>query len=354
MFYKFKKFTNGTMIIFITSLLLVSSCMKEEKEKTKSMEDLQKEAGIPVKVLKVKKETFDNSITFFAKLSGIKESSVGTNFSEYVKKVNANVGDHVKSGQVIIEFPTDNPQLQYTQAKVALENAEKLYKRMKELLDAGETAQANFDNAQLNLEVSKRNFEAMKQFVRVEAPFSGTIIKLDVKEGEVPPVSNPGMPRPLFTVAQLDVIKATIQANEQEINHIKMGMTAKIKYNAEEFTGRVAMISPALDQRTHAFSVEIHFPNAGRKLKSGVTTEVYLSTYSNPTALSVPRNLLITEGTKKYVFIEKNGIAEKRPILTGVENGVKIEVLEGLTEGDRLINCCKNQLQHGLKVNVVK
>lgn len=353
MSYKFK-FTTNLMMILIAGVLLISSCMKEEKEQSKSMEELQKESGIPVKVMKVKKEVFDNSITFFAKLSGIKESEVGTNFSEYVKKVNVKVGDFVKGGQVIIEFPTDNPQLQYTQAKVALENAEKLYKRMKELLDAGETSQANLDNAQLNLEISKRNFESMKQFVRVEAPFSGTIIKLEVKEGEVPPVSNPGMPRPLFTVAQLDIIKATIQANEQEINYIKMGMPAKIKYNGEEFTGRVAMISPALDPRTHAFSVEIQFSNAGRKLKSGVTTEVYISTYTKQDALSVPRNLLITEGNKKYVYIENGGIAEKRLIVTGVENGTKIEVLEGLTEGDKLINCCKNQLQDGLKVNVVK
>lgn len=345
------------IVLFLTIfpiLLLTTSCMKEEKVKSKSMEELQSEKGLPVTVQKISYQEFETKLTFFAKLSGIKESTQGTNLGEYVKKVNAKVGDFVKEGKTIIEFPTDIPTLQYSQAKLALENAEKLYKRMKELSDAGETSQQNFDNAKLNYEVSQRNFEAMKQMVRVEAPFSGTLIKLFVKEGEIPPVANPGQPRPLFTVAQLDIIKATINVSEKEINLIKLGMLATIVYNGEEFVGRIAEISPAYDARTHAFPVEVHFPNGNRKLKSGVTTDLYIKTYNNPKAIVIPRNLITIEDSKNYVFVEKNGKAERREIEIGKEDGINVEVLNGLSQGEYIIDCCKTQLNDGLKINIIK
>jgi len=344
----------GLMLAIISIVFLSVSCMKEEKAQSKSMEELQSQKGLPIKIKKVVKEEFETKLTFFAKLSGIKESTQGTNFSDYVKKVHAKVGDFVKEGKTIIEFPTDVPTLQYAQAKAAFENAEKLYKRMKELMDAGETAQQNFDNAKLNYEVSQRNFEAMKQMVRVEAPFSGTLIKLFVKEGEIPPVANPGQPRPLFTVAQLDVIKATINVSEKEINYFKPGLPATIIYNGEEFIGRVSEISPAFDTRSHSFPVEVHFPNGHRKLKSGVTADLYIKVYSNPNAIIVPRNLITMEDSKNFVFVAKNGKAEKREIELGMEDGINVEILKGLSEGENIINCCKTQLSEGMKINIIK
>jgi len=328
--------------------------MKEEKKPSLSMQEIQKNEGLPVKIVKIVKGPFENKLTFFTTLAGIKESTQGTNFAERVKKVYAKVGDFVKAGSVIIEFPSDNPQLQYTQAKIAFENAEKLFNRMKNLYEAGETSQQNYDNAVMNYEVSKRNFEAIKQMIRVEAPFSGTLIKLYVNEGEIPPALTPGMPRPLFTIAQLNTIKAKINATANEVSQIKIGMKASIIYNNKEFLGKVAEISPAVDPQTHAFTVEIHFPNPKRELTSGITTEVFLKTYYNPEAISIPQNLLFTEDDKYFVYIEKNGYAEKRELTIGKQNGISVEIISGLSEGDHLINCCKSQLEDGLKVKVIQ
>ncbi|MFH1049993.1 MAG: efflux RND transporter periplasmic adaptor subunit [bacterium] len=346
--------TTYCCLLFAVCCLLPSACMKEEKVKSKSMEELQSEKGLPIRIKKIALAEFETKLTFFAKLSGIKESTQGTNLSDYVKKVHAKVGDFVKEGKTIIEFPTDIPTLQYAQTKSALDNAEKLYKRMKELMDAGETAQQNLDNAKLNYDVSQRNFEAMKQMIKVEAPFSGTLINLYVKDGEIPPVANPGQPRPLFTVAQLDVIKATINVSEKEINFVKLGMPATIIYNGEEFTGRIAEISPAFDSKTHSFPVEVHFTNGHRKLKSGVTADLFIKVYTNPNAIVVPRNLITIEDSKSYIFVEKNGIAEKREIELGMEDGINVEVLKGLNEGENIINCCKTQLSDGIKINIIK
>ncbi len=342
------------LLIAMLSIIVLTSCMKEEKKPAPSMEEIQKKEGLPVQVVKLHKTLLEKKMSFFTTLSGIKESTQGTSFAERVKKINAKIGDNVRQGKVIIEFPEDMPQIQYTQAKLAFENAEKLFKRTKNLYEAGETSQQNYDNAKMNYEVSKRNFESMKQMIYIEAPFNGTITKLFVEEGEIPPALNPGMPRPLFIISQLNTIKAKINANLEEVSKLKLGMKASLIYNGKEYTGKVVEISPAIDPQTQAFSVEIHFPNPRRELTSGITAEIFIKTYSNPNAISIPRNLLINEFDKHYVFVEKNGIAEKREIQIGEENGISAEVLSGLDVGENLINCCKTQLKDGMKVKVIQ
>jgi membrane fusion protein, multidrug efflux system len=349
MIYKKKLIT----ILFLFSFLVITSCMKEEKSGTKSMEEIHAEEGLPVNIKILEETKFDKQLSFFARLSGIKESEQATNFAEKVKRINARVGQNVRAGQVIVELSSDIPSLQYEQAKLAMENAEKTFNRMKALLESGETSQQNYDQTKMAYDVSKKNFESLEKMIKIESPFSGTLISLDVKEGEIPTQSSPGMPRPLFTVAQLDIIKATIQVNETEINNLRLGMPAKINYNREEFTGKISMISPALNPRTQAFEVEVNFQNGSRKLKSGVTTDLIINIYTNPNAIVVPINLIVSEHDKDYVFIEKNGIAQKKEIKLGYENGINVEVVEGLKTGDHLINCCKTQLKDGMKVNLV-
>ncbi len=341
------------LIVSLFTLLLLSSCGKEEKIKSKSMEEIHQEEGLPVEITTIEKNNFEKELSFFATLSGIKETTQGTMFSERVKKVYAKEGDYVKQNQVIMEFPSDMPMIQYTQAKVAFENAKKMYDRMKELYKSGQTSQQNLDNVKTQYEVSKRNFEAFQQTIQIKSPMNGTLINLIVHEGEIPQTFSPGQPKPLFVVSQLDVIKAIIWVNDEEISYLKRGMSASIYYNNQEFKGKVANISVAMDSRRRAFKVELHFPNPHRLLKSGVTANVKINVYSNPEAITLQRNLIEKIDNKAYVYVNNNGVAQKREVKLGLNDGIKIEIIDGLNVGDKVISCCQNQLSDGLKIKVV-
>ncbi|MCL5991506.1 MAG: efflux RND transporter periplasmic adaptor subunit [Bacteroidetes bacterium] len=337
------------IIVTASSILLLFGCAKEEKKEAKSMEKIREEQGVPVKIEVVQPTRFDKKLSFFSKLSGIEESTKFSTVADRIVSVRAKVGQSVGEGKVVMTFPTDNPELQFSQAKIGLENAEKLYKRMSELLKAGETAQQNFDNAETQYLVSKRNYESLKQMLFVESPISGTIVEMFVKPGD-----DVFRDVKLFTVAKLQTMKAKIWVSESEVNQLKNGMSATIEFGGKEYKGKVSEISLAMDDMKRAFGVEIQFPNPKRELKSGVTTDVKIITYTNPNVIVVPRNLIKSEGNKNYVFVENGGKAEQRFIQTGNESSISVEVLNGLNAGDRLISEGLSLLASGKKIKVIQ
>jgi membrane fusion protein, multidrug efflux system len=332
--------------LFVISLALIS-CQKEEKEPSKSMEQIREEEGIPIRVETVATKTFEKTLSFFSKLSGIQESQKTSMVADKVQSVLAKVGQQVKEGQVIIEFPTDNPALQYDQAKAALDNSETLYKRMKNLLAAGETSQQNYDNAETQYLVNKRNFESINQMLFVRAPISGKIIEMNVKAGD-----NMDHGNPLFTVGTISRMKARLNVSDQEVIQLKLGMTAVINFNTRQFTGKITEIPLAMNEMTRSFPVEVQFDNRGEELKSGILAEVKINTYVKENSIVLPRSVILTHGDKKYVYIESNGIAVERQITTGEESGIEVEVLNGLKVGDRLITEGIAMLENGKKVVV--
>jgi membrane fusion protein (multidrug efflux system) len=346
----YKKLKTGILAFFAVTLIIASmssGCTREEKPPEKGMEEIQAEEGLPVTVEVLQNQVFKKYLTFFATLSGIKETTEYSKMGDRVVKLNASVGSFVKEGDVIIEFPLDNPQVSFEQAKAALDLSKKNYERLKALYESGDIAKAKLDGAETQYTVDKRNFEAMNQIVKVRAPISGQIVELYVKEGD-----DIGVGKALFVISQLGTMKAKFWASEAEVAQLKNGMQAVIQNRGEDHTGNIREISMAMDMVRKAFSVEAHFPNSGNKLKSGVTSEVKIKVYENPEAIVIQKNLLNTEKDKDFVYLLKDGKAVKQYVTIGKIEGINVEITEGLKPGDTIINCCKSLLEDGIKVQV--
>jgi len=338
----------SSLIILVLYLAVLNGCGGKE-EPAKSMEQLQKEEGIPVKVKTVEYQPFEKFQNYFGKLAGIKEATKGAPFGGKIEKIDAKVGEYVEADQVVVEFPYDAPGSMYEQAKVTYENSKKMYERTKALLDAGETSQAAFDNVEAQYLVNKRNYETAKQLTFIEAPFSGTIVDIKVNVGD-----NVNKDAPLFTIAQLNKMRVKIWITEKEINQIKKGLTAEMLFGGKTYTGKIVETSLALDPAKQAFFAEVEFDNSKKEIKSGVTVEVKVLIYKNPEAIIIPRNIVMTDGGGQYVFVDKNGVAEKRYITNGQESGVDYEISNGLQVGDKLVIYGGSQLTDGAKVNVIQ
>ncbi|MFZ0455609.1 MAG: efflux RND transporter periplasmic adaptor subunit [Ignavibacteriaceae bacterium] len=342
---------NKIIILFILSafsLLSFQGCGKEKAD-AKSMEQIRNEEGVPVKIETVKYKKFTKYYSFFGKLTGIKEATKGAMVGGKIEKINARVGDPVKKDQVIVEFAEDNPGIQFMQAKESYDNAEKTYNRMKALLKAGETAQANYDAAETQYLVAKRNYESLKDMLFVDSPFDGTIVDVKVNEGD-----NVKNETHLFTVSQLTRMHTKIWASETEISSVKKGMNAKIEYNGKIYYGKVTEVSMAADPLKQAFYAEVEFDNPKMELKSGVTVDIRIITYENPEAVIIPRNLIMTDEKGTYIFLENNGSAEKRYVANGNDSGLDFEIRNGLKPGDRVIVQGISLLDNGAKVKIVR
>jgi len=337
-----------SFLLIATVSLLINGCGKDEQT-SKSMSQIQEEEGTPVKVTEIKLQPFTKYLSYFSKLSGVKEATRGAIVGGKIEKINFKVGNFVKENQVVVQFPTDQVGAQYEQAKSAFENAQKTYERMKALLEAGETAQANYDAAETQYLVAKSNFEASKDMIFIDAPFDGYLVDMKVNEGD-----NVKKDSYLFTIAQLYRMKAKIWVTDNEIGLIKKGMNAEITYNNKTYTGKVTDVSLGIDPMTQAFYAEIEFPNTKMELKNGLTVEVKILVYENKNAVVIQRNLVQTDEKGSYVFVEKNGKASKRYISNGMETGIDYEIKSGLNVGDKLITQGNSQLNDGVKVNVIQ
>ncbi|WKZ70221.1 MAG: efflux RND transporter periplasmic adaptor subunit [Melioribacteraceae bacterium] len=332
--------------IFASSILI--QCGGDDKAENKSMQEIQNETGIPVITKEVKSEYFKKELTYFASLSGIMQTTRASAVGGRIEKINYKVGDYVKKDDIVIEFPLDNPAVQYEQAKHAYENSKKTYERIKTLLEAGETSQANYDGVETKYLVDKRNYEMAKQAMFIEAPYDGVIVEIMVNEGD-----GVDSKIPLFTIAKLDKMKARVWASESEIRQIKKGMKAELMNNEKKYEGKVTEISLAIDPRTRSFYAEVEFDNNNIELRPGLTTEIAIKVYENEKAIIVPKNLLNSENGVESIYIVNNGIAELRTITIGERNAISVEVLEGLKLGDKLIIKGSNMISNGQKVNEV-
>jgi membrane fusion protein, multidrug efflux system len=333
----------------VALLLVFAGCSSEKKEEAKSMDQIQAADGIPISVEPVAFSAFKNQLSFFTKLTGIKQSTRGALIGGKIEKINAKVGDRVKKGDVIVEFPQNEPSIAIEQAKSAYEDSKKNLDRLKKLLDAGETAQANYDAMETKYQVDKRNYETQKQLIFVDTQFDGVITEIMVKEGD-----NVKSETGLFTVAQVNVMRAKVWASGTEIETIRKGMTAVIEENGKTFYGKVTEVSMSVDPSRQSFYAEVEFQNPAGALKAGVVIEVKINVYENGKTIVVPRNLVKKDEKGMYVFVENNLTAQKKYIVIAKENGIKYEVKSGLNAGDKLIVKGSGQLADGSKVKPVQ
>ena len=338
-----------TTFACIIALMSGLNACSQKKDAQKNMEQIHKDEGYPVKIQEISEGNFSNSLTFFSTLRGYEESTKGAMVGDRILRIHAKVGQSVSAGSVLVEFPSNNPSLQLTQSKASMDNAKKTLDRLQNLLQAGETTQQNVDNATTQYEVSKRNYESIKQLITIESPISGVITEMKYKEGDFVRAGDP-----LFTVAKLNKMIAQIWASETEAMQVRTGMSANVKVGSKIFHGRVSLVSLAMDEAKRAFGIEVLLDNPNRELKSGVTVETTINIENKSNTISVNRSLLQWDGSSYYVFIEEGGKAVKRLVTKGAESDLSIEILSGLKAGDHLIVEGQSMITNGCKLNIIK
>jgi len=337
------------VLLNLFAIIILIGCSSNGEKKSESMEQIQKENGIPVVVRKVVPQKFEKYFSFYGKFRGDKQTTIGAMIGGRVDKILVNAGDRVKKDQVIIKFPNDAPASQIQQAEAAYKNSKKNFERMKALLEKGEIAQAQFDGVETKYLVDKRNFETLKQTLHLDAPYDGTITEIMVHEGD-----NVKKKSSLFTIAKLNRMKIRIWLNESERMQIKKGMTALATVSENTFTGKVESLSFSEDPFKQAFSADLIFNNSKRNILSGTTANIRIITYSNPNAIVIPKNLVKKDNSGYYVFLATDGKARKQIVTVNKLSGINYEISKGLKVGDKLIVKGNARLTVGIKINVVK
>jgi len=336
------------IIVLFVIIALFWGC-GNKKAGGKNMEQIQKEEGIPVRVMEIQNETYAETLTYNAVLSGIEEATATSLVGDVIVKINVKVGDHVNKDQVILSFPKDTPAAQFQQANSAYLNAKATYERMQRLFAQGAISQQDMDNVETGYKVAQANYGASESMINVKSPISGYVTNLLVNVGDK---VNPGAE--LFTISNTNRYKAVIWISDSEISKIKKGQKAYAKWNDEVISGSITSVALAMDQSKKAFRAEVVFNEKTKYIASGVTAEISINTKIIPNTIVIERSSMVETEGKFYVWVMEDNKSVSKEILIGSNNGIRYQVTSGLSLGDKLIVEGLTMVYDGSLVKVIQ
>jgi RND family efflux transporter MFP subunit len=162
----------------------------------------------------------------------------------------------------------------------------------------------------------------------------------------------------MFDIVNVSKLKLKVTVNESQVASLKLGNTVNVSasvYPDKTFTGKITFIAPKADA-TLNFPVEIEINNnASNDLKAGMYgTANFDSKQQKQSMMIVPRNAFVGSVSSNQIFVAENGIAKLKTVTAGRILGNKVEIINGLSEGETVIITGQINLQDGSKVDIIK
>ncbi len=328
-------------------LILVIGCTRDNTD-SRSMEEIYRQEGVPVRTQLIEPQTFSQSLFFNGRLSGIRESSAYASIGDRVEKIMVKVGDLVTKDQVLLTFPEDNPSASFLQARAAYENASASFTRISRLYETGGISRQQLDDAQAGVEVAKANWDAVRQLIRVQAPIAGTITRVNIQETD-----NVEREQELFAISDLSRMKVRIQVTDKEISRIQTGRKAFARWNGQVLEGRVTQVDLSQNPRQQSFGVVAVFDNPNEAIPAGATAEIEIEVYSSSGSIVIGIQHMQRSLEGDHVYVLQDGKAVLQPVTLGNRQNNLIEIADGLQIGQELITEGLNLITPNVKVKVV-
>jgi len=272
-----------------------------------------------------------------------------------VTAIHREEGDRVSKGQVLIQLEDTQQKLDFQKAKIDLEVAEKEWRRAEELEKKGIVSTKDLDEARLRFEAArhaKARAEYELQKTSIAAPFSGIVTERNVNIGET---VTPG--KAVATVADFDPLVARFRVPETEIGPVKVGQPVTLEIPSRENDtqyARVSLVSPVIDEGTGTVKLTAYLKNPGFEIKPGTFVRARVVAATHDSALTIPKRALVSEDDSHHVFMVASDTTSKVAVTPGITDGQYVEILSGLSAGDRVIIVGQGGLKPGDKVRIVK
>lgn len=341
----------------------------------------------------------NNSIEVTGTLEGQEEVTVSSEVEGTIAEINFDLGTYVKAGDLLVSLDKRELQWRVTQAeatmaaaearlgrmggktlpvdehpevrqaRAALEQAQADYQRVDKLLEKGDVsrqlydqtkalydqARARLDATLAQVEIYRANLEqsqaqlalARKQLgdAVVRAPVSGAIKERLVAKGEYLTKG-----RNVARIVQLDPLRLRVDVPEQHISKLRVGQTVIFHVDSlagKEFQGSLTLLSPVVDKRSRALTIEARVNNADLQLKPGLFVRVSIGINDQAKALMVPQRAVTATAGLNKLYLVVDGQAQAREVKLGAQHGDMVEIIAGVKVGDQVVISNLDKLQDG-------
>ncbi|TLY39599.1 MAG: efflux RND transporter periplasmic adaptor subunit [Nitrospirae bacterium] len=320
------------------------------------------DSALPVQIMKPQRQDVSYTITLPANVSPWYQATLYAKVPGYLTSMGFDKGDAVNKGQLlaVIDAPEVEQQYRQAEADYAIKRitSERLHNVWKENPDV--IAKQDVDVAEAAAEGAKHlmnNRRTMLDYTKVYAPFSGVITARFADPGALIQSGSASATQavPLYTIMDLETVRVYVSVPQEVALLAKAGVPVVVttkEMQGKEFKGSITRTTEALDPATRTLLVEIDMPNKERQLQPGTFVSATLYLLEHPNALVIPPTAIMTSGSdkRKSVLVVEQGKAHQIPIKTGIDDGVWVEVVEGLSGNEDIVVVGKAGLTDGQTV----
>jgi RND family efflux transporter MFP subunit len=334
-------------------------------------------------------------------LQPIVESAIFARADGFLRTRNVDIGDHVKTGQLMAEIETPELDQQIGMARAALAQSQSALKelqadialskanlnlakatleRWQRLSDKGvvsrqereekqadfavkeaqaEKAEATLNTAHDTIHGNESNLarlEQLKAFSKVTAPFDGIVTARNVDVGTLINAGNGGATREMFRVARIQPLRVFVNVPQTYVEQMHNGQTAELRVQeraGQVFPARVTNISSSLDATSRSMLVILETPNPGATLFPGMYAQVRFAGSQPRPTLRVPGDTVLTDKNgARVAVVGPDHVIHFRAVTIGQDLGSEIEVISGISAGDLVVSNPSDAVQENALVDV--
>ena len=382
------------------ALLCFSSCSHTEGGGQKAAVNAP-EAPLPVPVAKAKRLDLANDLVLTAEFEPFQQVDLMAKVSGYVRSISVDIGDRVRSGQVlaILEIPEmeddltraaasiDQAQAEIVtagdelhRAEAAHEMAHLSYSRIADVLkrepglvpqqevdeahsrDLVAEAQvsaagSNLKTAEQHARVSRADqgrVETLHKYLTITAPFEGVVTKRYGNVGAMIQAGTSPQAMPVVQLSQNNLLRLILPVPESSVGRVRVGETVEVRVPSlgRIFPGRVARLAEKVQPSTRTMDTEVDVQNPTLTLIPGMYAKVNLHIAESRGALAIPLDAVDRSTSSPRAFMVAEGVIRIVPVTLGLETDQSVEILSGLKEGDTVVVGRHAGLREGQRVQV--
>lgn len=336
-----------TLLVLCAALGTLAGCSEGDasKGRDRSPPLVKAEAATVIRFV----DTIDAVGTAFAN----EQVTVAAPVTERIVRLNFDDGEFVRKGQTLAVLAAAQENAELAQAQARARETSQQLERVQELRDRGFATKSSLDQQVAAAAEARAQAAQARATIGdriVAAPFSGWVSLRNISTGAVVQAGTE-----IARISDIGTIKLDFTVPETLLSAIKPGLpiqAVSAAFPGQPFSGRINVIDPVLDPTTRAVKVRALLPNPGLMLKPGMLLTVRIESAPRM-ALSVPELAVVGEGDDRFVYTLEAGSKTKRtPVRTGMRLSGRIEVVEGLKPGQKVVTEGVVKVTDGMKVKV--
>jgi membrane fusion protein (multidrug efflux system) len=347
------------MVALIAAFVVItgSRIMNEKARLEEAKKGAMKKTVEPVQVitLTLKPRTLRDTINLPAMVEAKADVLVKAEVPGQVATVLVEEGQTINEGQVLVQLDDRDYRTRLDRIKANYQLARLEYDRNEALVKKMVASQAKLDTieAQLkDLEAQMREAELALSRTRITSPICCILNEVKAERGDFVGVGDP-----VARILQLDPVKVTVGVPESDVAAIFDLVEAEViidALNKRRVKGTKIYLSRQTQSLARLYDLELRVPNTDGHILPGMFARVELVKAVFPRGLAIPLYGVITQGEERFVYIERDGRAQKRTIRLGILVGWEVQVVSGLRSGDRVIVVGHRFLDDGQPVKVIR